>query len=155
MIEAYGFSKGTLPIRYLGLPLMSRKLKISEYAPLMTKITLSFQSWSAKLLSFVGRLQLLKTVIFGTVNFWTSAFMLPKVCIKNIESLCSRFLWSRNIERRGLAKIAWTTVCLPKKEGGLGLRSFAEWNCVLCLKFIWILLSKATSLWLTGTGAFI
>lgn len=126
VIEAYGFSKGSLPIRYLGLPLVSRKLKISEYAPLMTKITLSFRSWSAKLLSFAGRLQLLKTVIFGTVNFWASAFMLPKGCIKNIESLCSRFLWSGNIEKRGLAKIAWNTVCLPKKEGGLELRSFAK-----------------------------
>ncbi|XP_048626211.1 uncharacterized protein LOC125593890 [Brassica napus] len=78
-ITSYGFPYGTLPIRYLGFPLMSRKLKISEYAPLMVKLNMSFQSWSAKLLSFAGRLQLLKTVIFGTVTFWTSAYILPKV----------------------------------------------------------------------------
>ncbi|KAG2281931.1 hypothetical protein Bca52824_053151 [Brassica carinata] len=124
-IVGYGFSTGKLPIRYLGLPLMSRKLKISEYSPLLAKITKSFKSWSAKLLSFAGRLQLLKTVIFGTVNFWISAFILPKGCIKEIESICSRFLWSGNIDRRGIAKVAWSTVCLPKDEGGLGLRSFA------------------------------
>lgn len=146
-INCYGFPTGQLPIRYLGLPLMSRKLKISEYAPLMTRITVSFQSWSAKMLSFAGRLQLLKTVIFGTVTFWTSAFVLPKGCIKSIEALCSRFLWSGNIENRGIAKVAWTTVCLPKEEGGLGLRSFLIWNQVMCLKFIWLLLTKAPSLW--------
>ena len=73
--------------------------------------------------------------------------MLPKGCKKQIETLCSRFLWSGNIKKRGLAKIAWTTVCLPKTEGGLGVRSFLEWNKVLCLKFIWIFLSKTPSLW--------
>ena len=146
-ITSYGFPSGQLPIRYLGMPLMCRKLKISEYAPLMTKLTASFQSWSVKLLSFAGRLQLLKTVIFGTVNFWMSAFILPKGCIKLIESLCSKFLWAGSIDKRAIAKIAWTTVCLPKEEGGLGLRSFITWNHVLCLKFIWILLSKSPSLW--------
>lgn len=100
-----------------------------------------------KLLSFAGRLQLLRTVIFGIVTFWMSSYILPKSCIKIIESLCSKFLWSGTTEKRGIAKIAWTTVCLPKEEGGLGLRSFAVWNRVLCLKFIWLLLSKTPSLW--------
>ena len=144
-IASYGFPAGNLPIRYLGLPLMSRKLKISEYAPLMNKITRSFQAWSVKLLSFAGRVQLL--VIFGTVSFWTSTIMLRKGCVKNIEALCSRFLWSGNIDKRSIAKVAWSTVCLSKEEGGLGLRSFLAWNQVLCLKFIWILLSKRPSLW--------
>lgn len=81
------------------------------------------------------------------MNFWLSAFLLPKGCIRAIEALCSRFLWSGNLEKRGIAKMSWSTVCLPKKEGGLGLRSFLVWNRVLCLRFIWILLSQADSLW--------
>lgn len=48
-IASYGFPSGNLPIRYLGFPLMSRKLKISEYAPLMTKINTRFHSWSRSL----------------------------------------------------------------------------------------------------------
>ena len=36
-ISRLGFSSGSLPIRYLGLPLMSRKLKISEYTPLIRR----------------------------------------------------------------------------------------------------------------------
>ncbi|XP_056848360.1 uncharacterized protein LOC130498784 [Raphanus sativus] len=146
-IISYGFPTGQFPIRYLGLPLMSRKLKISEYSALLSKLTAIFKSWSVKLLSFAGRLQLLKTVIFGTVSFWLSAFILPKGCIKSIESLCSRFLWSGNIEKKGIAKVDWNTVCLPKEEGGLGLRNFTTWNHVLCLKFIWLILSKSPSLW--------
>ncbi|KAJ4910603.1 Uncharacterized protein Rs2_05224 [Raphanus sativus] len=146
-VAAYGFTKGTFPVRYLGLPLITRKLKISEYAPLIARLTKCFNAWSVKLLSFAGRLQLLKTVIFGIISFWVSAFILPKGCIKNIESLCIRFLWSGNIERKGIAKVSWATVCLPKDEGGLGLRSISVWNQVLCLKFIWILLTSSSSLW--------
>lgn len=41
-LAAYGFPTGTFPVKYLGLPLMSRKLRISEYEPLITSITYHF-----------------------------------------------------------------------------------------------------------------
>ena len=148
-LACFGFPIGSLPIRYLGLPLMSRKLKISEYEPLLIKLRLVFRSWAVKSLSFAGRLQLISSVINGIVTFWISTFILPKGCIRRIESLCSRFLWSGNTDIVGRAKIAWETVCLPKSEGGLGLRSFYRWNRVLCLRFLWLLLSDSKSLWVT------
>ena len=126
-LSSYVFSIGSLPIRYLGLPLMSRKLRISEYEPLR----LAFRS-----LSFTGRLQLISSIINSIVTFWISTFILPKGCVRKIESLCSRFLWSDNTDIVGRTKIAWTTVCLPKREGGIGLRSFYDWNRVLCLRFL-------------------
>ncbi|KAF3535440.1 hypothetical protein F2Q69_00022177 [Brassica cretica] len=73
--------------------------------------------------------------------------MLPKGCVKKIESLCSRFLWSGQIEVVRGAKVNWHTVCLPKEEGGLGLRKYTLWNKVLCLRFIWLLFSDSESLW--------
>ncbi|XP_010489852.1 PREDICTED: uncharacterized protein LOC104767537 [Camelina sativa] len=82
----YDFPIGTLPIRYLGLPLMHRKLKISEYAPLLDKISARFRSWAVKSLSHAGRVQLISSVINGTVNFWISTFLLPKGCLKRIEA---------------------------------------------------------------------
>ncbi|KAG7591509.1 Reverse transcriptase domain [Arabidopsis thaliana x Arabidopsis arenosa] len=146
-ISEYGFPRATLPIRYLGLPLMSRKLRIAEFAPLVDKIKGKMSSWAVKSLSFAGRLQLLSSVISGIVVFWISTFMLPKGCIREIESLCARFLWSGGIENHHKAKVAWSTVCLPKSEGGLGLRKFSEWNTALNLKLIWLLFSNSGSLW--------
>ncbi|KAG2300644.1 hypothetical protein Bca52824_037116 [Brassica carinata] len=146
-LSAYGFSTGSLPIRYLGLPLMQRKLKISEYSPLIDKLNIKFNSWATKSLSFAGRSLLLKTVIMGLVNFWLSTFSLPKGCIRRIESLCSRFLWSGSIDHRAHAKVSWKSVCLPKEEGGLGLKSFQRWNLTLLLRFIWLLFSGSASLW--------
>lgn len=91
-LAAYGFPQGCLPIRYLGLPLMCRKLRIAEYEPLLEKISKKFRSWATNCLSYAGRVQLIASVIYGTVNFWMSTFLLPKGCIKKIESLCARFL---------------------------------------------------------------
>ncbi|CAL9232551.1 unnamed protein product, partial [Arabidopsis halleri] len=106
-----------------------------------------FRGWAMKSLSFAGRTQLLSSVISGTMNFWISTFILPKTCIKKIESLCSIFLWSGKIDGSKGAKVAWSTICLPKKEGGLGLRRFSQWNTTLCLRFIWLLFSDSGSLW--------
>lgn len=144
---AYGFPIGTLPIRYLGLPLMSRKLRIAEYDPLLEKISTRFRSWVNKSLSFAGRVQLISSVIFGYINFWMSTFLLPKGCIKKIESLCSKFLWSGNIDMAKGAKVSWAALCLPKSEGGLGLRRLAEWNKTLSLRLIWLLFDNKASLW--------
>ena len=92
-------------------------------------------------------MQLIGSVIAGTVNFWLSTFRLPKGCIQEIETLCARFLWTGDIEKSSGAKVAWSTVSLPKQEGGLGLRRFTLWNDVLCLRYIWLLLTNRASLW--------
>ena len=56
---AYGFPERAFPIRYLGLPLMCRKLRIAEYGPLLEKLSSRFRSWVSKSLSFAGRAQLI------------------------------------------------------------------------------------------------
>lgn len=146
-LTSLGFKLGSLPIRYLGLPLMHRKLRIGDYRPLLDKITQRFTSWKSRALSFSGRLQLIKSVIYGLLNFWFSAFILPKGCLSKIQSLCSRFLWSGDIEKKNGAKIGWNQLCLPMNEGGLGLRNLKIWNLTLCLRLIWVLFCNHKSLW--------
>lgn len=59
----------------------------------------------------------------------------------------AHFPWLGNIENRIPSRVTWNLVCLPKVEGGLGLSKLSIWNNVLCLRFIWLLLSGANSLW--------
>ena len=68
-IARYEYPIGKLPIRYLGLPLMHRKFRISEYEPLLNKLATTFRSWAVKMLSYAGRLQLLSSVINGIICF--------------------------------------------------------------------------------------
>ncbi|XP_048611796.1 uncharacterized protein LOC125586052 [Brassica napus] len=150
-MTSLGFSLGSLPVRYLGLPLMHRKLRICDYRPLLDQLKRRCSSWSSRALSYAGRKLLLSTIIFGTLNFWFSSFILPKGCIKAIESICSRFLWNGNITNRAAAKLSWKTVCLPRSEGGLGLRDLHTWNKTLSLKLVWLLHSESESLWAKWT----
>ncbi|XP_019104875.1 uncharacterized protein LOC109134917 [Beta vulgaris subsp. vulgaris] len=57
---------GTLPFRYLGVPLASKKLNFSQCKPLIDKITARAQGWVAHLLTYAGRLQ--KFLWTGTVD---------------------------------------------------------------------------------------
>ena len=147
ILTQFPFELGTLPIRYLCLPLLTRKMNASDYLPLVEKILSNISSWTSRALSFAGRLQLLSSVVFSITNFWIAAFRLPKACIREIDKMCSAFLWSGLTLNSRKTKVAWAEVCTPKREGGLGLRSIEEANKVSMLKLIWRILSAKGSLW--------
>lgn len=104
-------------------------------------------SWSAKSLSFAGRLLLIKTVITGITTFWCTMFILPQACVKHINSLCGVFLWKGDIEEHYAARASWKVVTKPKQEGGLGIKNLSIWNKACCLKLIWLLFFQAGSVW--------
>lgn len=83
------------------------------------------------------------------------AFRLPRKCIRDIDKLCSAFLWSGGELKTTKAKIAWEDVCKPKQEGGLGLRSLKEANDVCCVKLIWRIVSHGDSLWVKWVYKFL
>lgn len=146
-ISQFGFQLGSLPIRYLGLPLLHRKLRRSDYSPLIDKIRGRLHHWTVKCLSFTGKFQLITSVIYSLVNFWLSVFALRKGCLKQIQSMCTKFLWAGNLEKRAAAKVVWKDLCLPKSEGELGLQDFVIWNKVLNLRLLWLLIFGSSSLW--------
>lgn len=150
MIQAStGMSCGSLPFRYLGVPLNSRKLSIAGCDTLLQQVKAKFNSWSVKTLSFSGRLLLTKTVISGITTFWCSSFILPKACIKKINSLCSTFLWKGDTDSRNSARVAWETVTLTKEQGGLGVKDLLTWNKSCCLRLIWMIFFRPDSVWVS------
>ena len=104
-------------------------------------------SWTWRSLSFAGRLQLISTVISGIINFWTSAYILPKACLSEIDSLCAKFLWKGKLDGSEASKVVWEKVSTPKAEGGQGLKNWVVWNQACAMKLIWILFFKTDSIW--------
>ena len=90
----FQFRTGSLPVRYLGLLLLTKRMTVLDYLPLTEKIRKRVSSWTGRFLSYAGRLQLINSVIMSLTNFWMAAFRLPSGCIKEIERICSSFLWS-------------------------------------------------------------
>lgn len=114
ILEQFGFSKGAFPFKYWGVPLDSKKLSIMQCQPLIKKILARIESWSAKLLSYAGRLQLKKSVLFGVQTYWSQVFLIPQKVLQIIQSACRSFLWTGKdgISKRAL--VAWEYLSLPK-----------------------------------------
>ncbi|KAA0049769.1 non-LTR retroelement reverse transcriptase-like protein [Cucumis melo var. makuwa] len=72
-----GFVRGNLPVRYLGLPLLTGRLRSNDCAPMIQRITSRIRSWIARVLSFAGRLQLVCSVLRSLQVYWASVFVLP------------------------------------------------------------------------------
>ena len=75
------------------------------------------------------------------------ALILPKACLDEIDSICSKFLWKGKTDGPTAAKVSWEKVTTPREEGGLGLRKVGLWNIASVLKLIWILFFKPHSIW--------
>lgn len=147
MAASFGLTQGSLPVRYLGLPLLPHKLRPQDYQPLIDRVTSRISSWTSRHLSFAGRLQLIRSVIFGIINFWSASFPLPKGCFETLERLCNAFLWSGAPTSARGAKVSWDSMCSPKSAGGLGLRRLNDLNQIFGLKLIWLLFAANGSLW--------
>lgn len=92
IIHLLGFVKGELSFRYLGVPISIKRLSIMQYQPLLEKMTDRITKWITKFLSYAGKVQLIKRVLFSIQTFWSQVFVLPKKILKKIEALCRSFL---------------------------------------------------------------
>lgn len=71
ILNTLGYIEGQLPVKYLGVPLSTRKLTIYQCQPLIEKITVRMRSWISRLLSYAGRLQFIQSVISGIQSYWS------------------------------------------------------------------------------------
>ncbi|XP_074293475.1 uncharacterized protein LOC141620527 [Silene latifolia] len=119
ILTTTGFSEGSFPFRYLGLPLGP-----SRYSA-----------------------QLLDAVIFGIENFWCSSVLLPKTVLQQINHLSRNFFWGiKNGERKMQFK-SWNNICAPWNKGGFNIKNVQLWNIALLLQWIWKFSNGSTSLW--------
>jgi hypothetical protein len=93
IISESGFREKLFPFTYLGVPLSPHRLLASQFSPLLLDLELTVQGWIGKHLTYVGRLELLRSVLFGKVHFWLNIFPIPKLVLHNIISICMNVLW--------------------------------------------------------------
>ncbi|KAJ0955349.1 putative RNA-directed DNA polymerase [Helianthus annuus] len=148
------FEEGVLPVKYLGVPLISSRLYYKDCKVLVDRMEARITDWKNKSLSFAGRLQLIRSVLSSLHVYWASVFILPKRIINDLEDRMRRFLWAQGNGIKGKAKVKWKTVCLPKSEGGLGIRRIGDMNKALMVAHIWSLLVNRESLWVKWIHAY-
>ncbi|GKB98576.1 hypothetical protein Tco_0984713 [Tanacetum coccineum] len=117
LLSILPFIKGNLPVRYLGVPLISKRLGIKDCLSLIEK------------------------------SYWCCVFLLLKTVINDINRIMKNFLWNQSDDSKGKAKVAWKAVCKPKNQGGLGLKDLTIWNNTLLVKHLWNIANKKDTLW--------
>ena len=145
--EITGFLQGTFPFKYLGIPMTVSRLTISQFSPLIDKISGYINAWAGVNLSYAGRVELVKSVLQGVECFWLSILPIPAGVRTKIVQLCRSFLWSGRCTSTKRPLVAWNEVTLPKSEGGLGIRNIKSWSKALLSKTLWDIHSKKDSIW--------
>jgi len=120
-LDKLGASKGSLPVKYLGVPLSNNTITDAKCSKLVDATREKLQGRRSKLLSFAGRIEMVHTVITFKVRFWLQTFQIPYCSIAKINSVCANFIW-----RGGMHKISYKLLCRPKKEGGVGLKNLYD-----------------------------
>lgn len=105
-----GYRIGELPVKYLGMPLITTRLTKRDCNPLLETTRNKIKNWAAKPLSFIGQLTLIKANLVSTQVYWCSLFILPRSVYKVIGGLFRNFLWSGTFDNHKKVKVAWEEV---------------------------------------------
>lgn len=141
------FAEGKLPVRYLGVPLSCKRLTIQQYMPLIDKIVDRVKHWTSKLLSYAGRIQLVKSITSAIAMYWMQCFPLPQFVLRKINAICRSFVWTGKQEISKKSLVAWDTMCRNKSQGGVGIINLQVWNIVSLMKCLWNICRNSENLW--------
>lgn len=70
LAKSTDFPIGSLPFKYLGVPLSSKRLSGHDCDQLVDRMTSRIHSWQAKHLSYSARLQLVNSVLISISSYW-------------------------------------------------------------------------------------
>ncbi|KAK3188861.1 hypothetical protein Dsin_028422 [Dipteronia sinensis] len=85
ILDETGFVEGKFPFTYLGVPIVDGKLRVSQFDPLIQKISKKVEGWKSRLLSQGGRLVLLRHVLSSMPLHLLSFLNTPKIVFKKIQ----------------------------------------------------------------------
>ncbi|XP_074299886.1 uncharacterized protein LOC141631065 [Silene latifolia] len=132
--QVTGFTEGSMPFRYLGVPIQAGRLTKKECTSITEKMVARIRGLGAKKLSYAGRITLINSVLNTLYNYCATMFIIPKSVIKRIEDICRNFLWDGSSEYHRVPLVAWDTAEL--------------WNIATVGKLVDWVYCKADRLWI-------
>jgi hypothetical protein len=87
----FGYEVGSLPFKYLGIPIHYRTLLNKEWKPIEDRFEKKHVSWLGKLLSYGDRLVLINSVLTSLPMFLLSSFAIPIGVRKMLDFYRSHF----------------------------------------------------------------
>jgi hypothetical protein len=100
------------PIKYFGVPLHFTKLRRVDLQHVIDKIIKRIGGWRGILLSYVGRLTLLRACLASIPIYLLSIIKFPRWAIEMISSQMAHFLWNNTEDRH---RYCWHFLATPPR----------------------------------------
>ncbi|KAL0304664.1 UNVERIFIED_CONTAM: putative ribonuclease H protein [Sesamum calycinum] len=144
--DVLGYQLKHLPITYLGVPLYKGNKKACLFDPIISRLRDLLQGWAMTNLSHGGRLALIRSVLQATPLHLLQVIHPLKSVLITIERIFNSFFWGSYNGRKHIHWSSWAKACFPMAEGGLGVRSLADYVRAFSMKLGWRFRGKS-SLW--------
>jgi len=82
------------------------KAKYAYFQPLADKVKSKLSAWKASILSIIGRVQLVKSVVHSMLLHCLSIYSWPVKLLKDMKKWMRNFIWSGDVNQRKLVTIA-------------------------------------------------
>jgi hypothetical protein len=147
LVQVLGGRVGSLPMKYLGLPLGARYKSKEIWNPILEKMERRLAGWKRSCLSKGGRLTLIKSTLSSLPTYFLSLFVVPASVAHRIEKLQGDFLWGGLGDEFKFHLVNWRTIRAPIQQGGLGLRRIIPFNQALLGKWLWRFANERNAYW--------
>jgi hypothetical protein len=142
------FKNTSMSASYLGLPLFIGKSKNQDFQPILDKVLNKIEGWHTKTLSQAGRTVLIKATVAAIPSYAMSTFLFPDSICNSLDRHFKNFWWGFPKEKsRNLTLKSWRSICMPRAQGGLGIRDMKSTNLALLTKLGWTFLNEAPKVW--------
>lgn len=133
--------------KYLGVPLIHKRVTKATFAPVVDKVRKRLANWKGKFLSTIGKTVLIKSVLSSIPYYQMQTSLMPSGALHELEKISRNFLWSQTAESKKLHLIGWETCKQDKDLGGLGIKDLCSQNEAFMMKLCWGILTKPEALW--------
>ena len=136
---------GSTEFKLLGITFVTNLNQMPEknYEPILGKITKTIKSWSNRMLTPIGKISVIKTILISKfVHHFQTLPNPPPQLIKKINKMLFEFIWDKKPD-----KISRTNLIQPKKHGGLDMIDLECFIKGLQINWVKKLLSNKNPLW--------
>lgn len=127
---------------YLGLPLCDNRIPKKYWSDFCDNITSKLCKWKDNVLSYGGRIFVVKFTI-QTLGFHIiAAIKIPTWALNKLNAFCMNFLWrGYAMNSKDINLISWSKLCLLKDLGSAGFLNLKIMNITLIVKHYWKFIS--------------
>lgn len=100
------FKIGSFPFTYLGILITPKKLAISHFESVITRIEKLIANWKNLHLSPVGKAILINSSIMSIPLYYLSVYPIPDTILDHFSKVARKFFLSRSGNRNGMNSVA-------------------------------------------------